>query len=132
MLEYVFFEKEPRGRFQSFLDQQGIPWTLEAGDPESVVVVDDARLDATLAERLETLYDELFALEQSLFVSDKKAPPPKDKGLPLRLKDGTRLRADLPEELVKRLQSVLSAEELDAIADAIACALDDAEGEARG
>jgi hypothetical protein len=132
MLEYVFFEEQPRERFQSFLEQHGVPWTLEPGDPESVVVVDDARLDAALADQLEALYDELFALEQGLFVSDRTPSPPQDRGLRLRLKDGTRLQADLPDELIKRLRSLLSAEELDLIADAIACALDDAEGQAQG
>jgi hypothetical protein len=102
MLEYVFFEEQPRERFQSFLEQHGVPWTLEPGDPESVVVVDDARLDAALADRVEALYDELFALEQGLFVSDRTPSPPQDRGLRLRLKDGTRLQADLPDELIKR------------------------------
>jgi hypothetical protein len=132
MLEYVFFEKEPRQRFEAFLDKQGVPWTLEPGHPESVVVVDDTRIDATVADRLESLYDELFALEQSLFVSDKVQSQARPKGVPVHLKDGSTLHADLPQELVNRLLTVISPEELDLIADAIVCAFEDSEGQAAG
>lgn len=132
MLEYVFFEKEPRRRFEAFLDQQGVPWTLEPGHPETMVVVDDARIDAVLADRLESLYDELFALEQSLFVSDKVQTQARPKGVPLRLKDGSTLHADLPQELMDRLLTVISPEELDLIADAIVCAFEDSEEQAMG
>ena len=130
MLEYVFFEEEPRQRFQAFLEQHQLPWTLEPGDPESVVVVDDARIGEALAERLEALYDELFALEQSLFVADtaQSSAHPKDKGVLLHLKDGSSLHADLPPELLNRLLAVISPEELDLIADAIVCAFEDSEG----
>lgn len=131
MLEYVFFEEEPRQRFQAFLNQHRVAWTLEPGDPESLVVVDDAGIDEALADRVEALYEELFALEHSLFVADsvQAQAKPRAKGVPLHLKDGTTLHADLPEELIKRLLTVITTDELDLIADAIACALEDADGQ---
>jgi hypothetical protein len=81
---------------------------------------------------VEALYDELFALEHSLFIADsvQAHAKPRAKGVPLHLKDGTTLHADLPEELTKRLLTVISTDELDLIADAIACALEDADGQA--
>lgn len=134
MLEYVFFEEEPLQRFQAFLNQHRVPWTLEPGDPETLVVVDDAGIDEAMADRVEALYDELFALEHSLFVADsvQAQVKPSAKGVPLHLKDGTTLHADLPEELTKRLLTVISTDELDLIADAIACALEDADGQGTG
>lgn len=131
MLEYVFFEEEPRARFQAFLKQHRVPWTLEPGDPETLVVVDDTGIDEALADRVESLYDELFALEHSLFVADsaQAQAKPRAKGVPLHLKDGTTLYADLSEELIKRLLTVITTDELDLIADAIACALEDADGQ---
>jgi hypothetical protein len=128
MLEYVFFEEEPRRRFQSFLEEHGVPWTLEPHQPETLVVIDDSRLDGALADRLESLYDELFALEQSLFLAEK--PPPasaRAKGIRLHLKDGTEIQVDLPQDLIDRLLEAITPEELDGVADAIVCAFEDAE-----
>jgi hypothetical protein len=107
---------------------------LEPADPEARVVVDDAGIDETLADRVEALYEELFALEHSLFVADsvQSQAKPRAKGVPLHLKDGTTLHADLPEELIKRLLTVITTDELDLIADAIACALEDADGQGTG
>jgi hypothetical protein len=130
MLEYVFFEEDPRRRFQGFLDEHGVPWTLESRHPETLVLVDDGRLDEALADRLESLYDELFDLEQSLFLAEK--PPPaaaaKASGIRLHLKDGTELTVDLPQELIDRILGAISTEELDLVADAVVCAFEDSEG----
>ena len=131
MLEYVFFEEGPRQRFQAFLEEHRVPWTLETTHPETLVVVDDSRLEEALADRLESLYDELFALEQSIFLTEKVPPPSarRAKGIRLHLKDGTELHADLPQDLIDRILQVLSPEELDIVADAIVCAFEDSEHE---
>lgn len=132
MLEYVFFEEEPRRRFQAFLEQHDLSWTLESAQPESVVVVDDTRMDAELADRLESLYDELFVLEQSLFAAARPQSQDHQRaaGVLLHLKDGTALQTDLPPELVKRVLAAITPEELDLIADAVVCAFEDLEGQA--
>jgi hypothetical protein len=130
MLEYVFFEEAPRLRFQAFLEAHGVRWTLEPSHPETLVVIDDTGLDDDLTDRVESVYDELFALEQRLF-AEQRAPTPAAPAAPrtlLRLKDGTELRAELPPELTERLLTVISREELDLVADAIVCAFEDAEG----
>lgn len=134
MLEYVFFEEAPRLRFQAFLKEHGVGWTLEASPPETLVVIDDTGLDEGLTDRLESLYDELFALEQHLY-SEQKAPSqqaPAATRTVLHLKDGTELRADLPPELRDRLLTVISRDELELIADAIVCAFEDSEGRPPG
>lgn len=129
MLEYVFFDEEPRLRFQAFLQEHGVQWTLEPAPPETLVVVDDTRMDEELADSLEALYDELFALEQSRFASRWAPTPNKPKGALLHLKDGTELRADLPPDLIERVLAAISPEELDLIADAIVCAFEDSEAQ---
>jgi hypothetical protein len=126
MLEYTFFENAPRARFMTFLAEQGLSWTLEHRDPETLVVVDEAQLDDDLAERLESFYDELFDLEQGLFET-RHVPQREDHavdGLALRLADGRTLRADLPAELVDRVLTVLSREELTTLAQALVDALE--------
>jgi hypothetical protein len=132
MLEYVFFEEAPRKRFQDFLAAQGLAWTLEPGTLETLVVVDEAGLDDELAERIESVYDELFALEQAVH-SPRPAAPAEvdddDDSVTIRIPDGRTLHTDLPQELVHRVLTVITAEELALLAEVIARAVERLEAE---
>jgi len=133
MLEYVFFQEVQRKRFQDFLSEQGLAWTLEPGDLETLVVVDEAGLDDELAERLESIYDDLFAEEQAQHA--EKPPPPvrpdDGSGLTIQLPDGLTVCAQLPPELIARVLTVITAEELAAMVEEIARAVADARGQGR-
>jgi hypothetical protein len=127
MLEYVFFQETTRKRFQDFLTEQGLAWTLEPGDLETLVIVDEAGMDDELAERIESVYDDLFALEQS--AQDPILPPPTGgdddgSGVVIKLKDGHRVYAALPPGLIQRLLTVITPEELAALVDAITHAVE--------
>ena len=127
MLEYVFFEQEPRERFQGFLAEQGIDWTLETRDPETLVVIDDATIDDELADRIEDLYDELFDMEQAIYEASIPKSPDHytGTGVVVNLKDGRAVYANLPPELLNRVLTVVSPEELGTIVDAIVSAVED-------
>lgn len=121
MLEYVFFQEEPRKRFQEFLSGQGLAWALEPGDLETLVIVDEAGMDHELAERVESIYDELFAMEQSL--SDASPPTSarvdEESGVVIKLQDGRSVCAHLPRELIHRVLTVVTTEELGVLVDAV-------------
>ena len=124
MLEYVFFQDASRKRFQEFLAEQGLTWTLEEGVLETLVVVDEAGLDDELAECIEAIYDELFAEEQVTKATPPRPPSPDDgSGLDIKIPDGGTLVAQLPPELVTRLLSVITTEELGTLAELIARAV---------
>ena len=128
MLEYVFFQEAPRKHFQEFLTEQGLAWTLEPGDLETLVVVDEAGLDDELAERVESMYDELFAAEEAL-QAEQAAPPlrPDDgSGLTIKLPHNHSVFVQLPPELVDRVLTVITAEELTVLVGVIARAVADA------
>lgn len=127
MLEYVFYRDQPRKRFQRFLAQQGLLWTLEPAEMETLVVVDDAGVDGELAERIETVYDELFAIEQAAYAADNPrfARSLDGSGVPVRLKDGRAVYADLPPELLSRILTIVSPMELDALVSAIVRAVEE-------
>ena len=127
MLEYVFFEEEPRERFQDFLDGEGLDWTLEARDPETLVLLDDTGIDDALADRIEALYDELFDMEQALYEAGipESTEHYAGTGVVVNLKDGRTVYAYLPAELLNRVLSVISPEELGTLVDAIVCAVED-------
>ncbi len=125
MLEYVFFQEAPRKHFQDFLTEQGLAWTLEPGDLETLVVVDEAGLDDELAERIEAVYDELFSAEQSVYFTNlpQSARDDDGSGIVIQTPDGGGIYVTLPQELIQRLLTVITAEELGYLVDAIARAV---------
>jgi hypothetical protein len=130
MLEYVFFQDPPRKRFQEFLKEQGLVWSLESDETETLVVIDEAGVDEELAERIESVYDELFAMEQATLAAAGPRFADRDivTGVVVRLKNGRAVYADLPPELVSRVLTAISPDELTAFADAIAAALENPDG----
>ncbi len=130
MLEYVFFQEAPRKHFQEFLTEQGLAWTLEPGVLETLVVVDEAGLDDELAERVESMYDELFAVEEALRVEHAAPPlrPHDSSGLTIKLPDERSVSIQLPPELVDRILTVITAEELAVLVEVIARTVADAGG----
>lgn len=127
MLEYVFFHEVPRKRFQEFLKEQGLVWTLESGDMETLVVIDDVGVDDTLADRIESVYDELFAMDQAICSSASAEPADQGiEGVAVRLESGRTVVADLPPELVSRVLTAISPQELRVFVDAVARAIEGA------
>lgn len=126
MLEYVFFEEEPRQRFQTFLDQKGLTWTLQSGDPETLVVLDDSAVDDALADHIESLYDELFAMEQAIYEASvcESAEHYTGTGVVVNLSDGRSVYADLAPDLLNRILSVITPVELGTMVDAIVSAVE--------
>jgi hypothetical protein len=129
MLEYVFFQEQPRKRFQGLLKEQGLTWTLEAGEMETVVVIDETGVDAELADRIEAFYDELFALEQAHYAATLPAADRESAtAVAVRRKDGRTIVADLPPELVARILTAISPDELRDFVDTIVDAVHDPNG----
>ncbi len=125
MLEYVFFHEVPRKRFQEFLKEQGLVWTLESGDMETLVVIDDVGVDDTLADRIESVYDELFAMDQAICSAASAEPADQGiEGVTVRLESGRTVVADLPPELVSRVLTAISPQELRVFVDAVARAIE--------
>ncbi len=127
MLEYVFFHEEPRTRFQVFLAEQGIGWTVAHGDPETLVQVVEEGIDDPLADRLEAVYDELFDLDQSLYDASlaESAEHYAGSGVAVHLKDGRCAYANVAPALLNRVLSAISPEELGTLVDAIVTAVEE-------
>jgi len=66
MLDYVFFHRQPYERFIAYVRDCGLgPVCTEDEDTFEVSLPED--LDASLSERVEAFYDEMMALNQTLF-----------------------------------------------------------------
>lgn len=109
------------------LREQGVSWALEGNETETLVVIDDAGLDEHVAERIETFYEELFAIDQaSIQPSIVASPaPPQTLKLEVRLADGGIIRPELPIEIATRLLTTVAPEDLAALSNAILDALEE-------
>jgi hypothetical protein len=126
MLEYVFFNDEPRRRFCTFLRGHGIEPTLVGGEPELLVQVEEDLVDDDLADSLDAYYEEMFALDHAIY-SQEAAPGGPDyasSGLVVNLKDGTAVYADVPPILLSKVVAALSLEELSDLVNAIVDAVE--------
>ncbi len=127
MLEYVFFNTEPRARFCIFLREHGIEPTLAEGEPERLVQVEEDLVDDDLADILDAYYEEMFALDHAIY-SEEAGSDGHDyagSGLVVNLKDGTAAYADVPPALLGKVMAALSLEELSDLVNAIVDAVED-------
>ena len=130
MLEYVFFQDAQRKQFQDFLTEQGLAWTLEPGDLETLVVVDETGMDDDQAERIECLYDEICAAEPVIRTPPRPPLQADDSRIiAFQLADGRTEEVSLPRELVERLLTVITPAELKGLTETIAVAALRAPGE---
>jgi hypothetical protein len=126
MLEYVFFNAEPCSRFCSFLREIGLESTLTEGEPEIIVGVEEDRVDDAMADALDTFYDEMFALDQSLHeeASDDSCDQYQAAGVVVNLKDGRAVYADIPPAILAKVMQALSLPELSDLVNAIVTAVE--------
>jgi hypothetical protein len=126
MLEYVFFNAEPRARFCAFLSERGIEATLAEGETELLVQVHEDAVDDQLADALDAYYDEMFALDQE--IHGRHAATGGDEyqgsGVVVNLKDGTAVYAEIPPALLNKVMQALTLSELSDLVNAIADAVE--------
>lgn len=125
MLEYVFFNDDPCDRFCEFASAKGLACVLERGSPELVVKIDEQLVDDPLADELDLYYDEMFALDQSLYeaANASAADDGHKAGVVVNLSDGRAVYAEVAPDLLTRIMSVIDqrdlAELVSAVVDAV-------------
>lgn len=126
MLEYVFFNDEPRKRFQKFLSGQGLTAELLQGELETVLRVEEAAVDDALADRIDGYYDEMFALDQELYEQQLDLGPEgySASGVVVHLKDGRSVYAGVRPALLGKLAGALTPEEIGELVDAVVSAVE--------
>jgi len=125
MLEYVFFNAEPCGRFCAFLRERGIEPTVVEADPERLVQVEEDLVDDDLADALDAYYEEMFALDHALYhQAASGADEHAGQGLVVHLKDGRAVYADVPPALLAKVVAALSLKELSDLVNAVVDAVE--------
>jgi hypothetical protein len=126
MLEYVFFNAEPRRRFCAFLSEHGIEPQLAESDLELLVRVEESIVDDALADTLDGYYDEMFELDHELYHSQVGEDDGEHtgSGVVVNLKDGTAAYANVPPALLAKVMQALTHEELADLVNAIVDAVE--------
>lgn len=126
MLEYIFFHQEPCRRFKEFLADKGVE-TLKEGldetDVEGMTVFIRDDLDDALSDEIEAFYDEMMSLDESL-VAETEEDEMHNVGLAVTLRDGRSVYAAVDPEVLARVLTVISHDELGRIVDAVADAVE--------
>jgi len=127
MLEYIFFHKQPYSQFKQFLNKKQVELLREDTDEtdvEALVVCIADNLDDTLTEEIEAFYDEMMELNEVLVMQDEGSDEMNNVGLAVSLKDGRSVLASIDPDVLNRVLTVISHDELGKLVDVIADAVE--------
>jgi len=124
--EYLFFDRGLAEHFARGCDSVGAA-TQVAEQPDGVVVRLTKAVDDAVVEQIEALYDELFFGEQAEMVEAEEEGVAMT-GMQIQLKDGGYTTVLLPPEIMNRLLSVFTIDELNQFMHDVARAIEDPNG----
>jgi len=127
LLEYIFFHQQPCNQFKQFLQSKQVELLKEGideTDVEAFVVYIADDLDDELSEEIENFYDEMMELNESLVMQDEGVDEMNNVGLAVSLSDGRSVLATVDPDVLNRILTVISHNELGALVDTIADAVE--------
>ncbi len=127
MLEYVLFHEELFKSFVDWLKSKGVSTeTRSDNEDESYVIKIPEDLDDDLLDEIDEKYDALMDMNQQMVNDEEKESQQGHHmaGIVVALKDGSISYADVDPDLLGRVMSAISPEELGEIVAAIADAVE--------
>jgi len=127
LLEYIFFHEDPCNQFKKFLQSKSVELLKEGVDETDVAalvlyIADD--LDDELSDQIEDFYDEMMELNESLVMQDEDSDEMNNVGLAVSLSDGRSVLATVDPDVLNRILTVISHDELGKLVDTIADAVE--------
>jgi hypothetical protein len=126
-LEYIFFHQQPYQQFKQFLQQKNIEMLKEGideTDVEGFVIHIQDNLDEDISEEIESYYDEMMDLSETLVADESDDNETSRVGLNVTLMDGRSVLAEVEPDVLNRILTVISHQELGDMVDAIADAVE--------
>jgi len=120
MIDFVFFHEKPFALFVKFLFENKIETHSKVDDDSYEISISEDLTDDML-ELIETEYDRLFEMNQQLMESEASSG---SAGVLVNLKNGRTCYADIPHELLGKIMSVLTPEEMGDVVNAIVDAVE--------
>ncbi len=123
MLEYIFFHESPCQQFKQFLQEKGVALLKEGrdeSDAEGFLVCIEDSLDDEISEEIEDFYDKMMELNEALVAAEDDSTEMHNVGLAVSLLDGRSVMAAVDPDVLNRVLSVITHDELGQLVDAIA------------
>lgn len=124
MYEYLFMHDQPRDQFVTFVESKGITAIKQADEDGLMVLVEELDDDA-LIDEIESYYDEMLTLNESIYNEEAKQEQFHTAGLLVTLKDGRQVQAPVQPAMMNKLLAVLSMQELSDFVSIIADTVED-------
>jgi hypothetical protein len=135
VLDFIFFHQSPMKKFQTFLKILQIPSERATEYQKSieetgytVSISDEYELD--IVEKIEDYYDQMMDLSEELVSDEEGSSEIKNAGISVNLSDGRVVLADVEPNLIYKLSSALTPEEIMTIVNAIADAVENPDSRA--
>ncbi len=110
MLEYIFFDEGIRDKFVSFLHERGV--VCATSDEGGLVAAIPEDLDDDLSDAIDHQYEVLLQENATLLEGTEDGLEKNAAGVQVQLADGSRCMIRLDPDLVARMLTALSLEEL--------------------
>ena len=123
MLEYVFFDEGLCQRFESYLREQGVEYSLGRDDLGTVVSVPE-EIDEELSDAIDDHYDELLAAQEALLEEGDDALEKNAAGIRVELADGTPCMVRIEPKLLSKTLEALSLTELEQLVRQVAASVE--------
>jgi hypothetical protein len=124
MFDYIFHLRDSLANFTTFLETKSVPYESR-DDALGLVVAIPEDIDDALLDEIESRYESLQRDQESLlFAEDDEDFGKTSTALTVQLAGGRTVYASIPAEMMRRLLSVLSPEEIGQLVDAIATAVE--------
>jgi len=111
MFEYLFFSDGPCRRFVGWLEERNIPVCMRDNrEGKTVGVPED--LEEALLDDVDAFYERMVVRDESMLNEGDDAAGRHTAGITLNLSNGLTPQVAVPPELLNRLLSVMTLEEL--------------------
>ena len=122
MLEYVFFNTQPRNAFIRYLDDNGFAHEATEDEMGLIVAVPES-LDELILQTIEDHYDELMENAEELLVEDSNGDEKSLAAITIELDDGQTTYVTVSPDFMNRILRVVSIDELNEFINSIASSI---------
>lgn len=118
MLDYIFYHKDPRDKFIDYLTNQDIPY-VKMEDTMGLVVAVPEDMEESIEESIEVHYDMLMEDAEDLIIDDGGVAEKDVAAITITLDDGRIIYASVSPNVINRVLSVITNQELNDLVNSI-------------